>query len=274
RLSASKTIARPQFRELVFQTFYDPETNRSYQGNPQLIDSQLYNAEGRFEWYFASEQRVSIGAFYKRIKNPIETYASSDGNAVMTRFANAPEATLYGAEFELQKHFDLSGWGGGFWANRRAVVIGNYTYSKSSLKVAADDKVAAFPFTGANLASQYFSDGAPLTGQSDHLVNLELGLENTDRLSQQTLLIAYASDRVTRRGPSGQPDIFERPGVQLDFVAREGVPVFGREVELKFEARNILGTKFNEMQQNGSNIIYYNRYRVGTTFSLGASLKF
>ena len=29
RLNASKTIARPQFRELMFQTFYDPENNRS-----------------------------------------------------------------------------------------------------------------------------------------------------------------------------------------------------------------------------------------------------
>lgn len=274
RLSASKTIARPQFRELVFQTYYDPDTNRTFQGNPQLVDSQLYNAEGRFEWYFAPEQRVSIGGFWKKIKNPIETYASFDGNTVTTRFANAPEATLYGAEFEVQKHFDLSGWGDGFWANRRAVLIGNYTYSKSKLKVGATDPVAAFPFTGATLASQFFRDGAPLTGQSDHLANLEFGLEDTEKLSQQTILISYASDRITRRGPSGQPDIFERPGIQVDFVMRQGVPLFGKELELKLEARNILGTKYKEMQQNGDNIIYYNLYKAGTTFSLGASLKF
>ncbi len=274
RLSASKTIARPQFRELVFQTYYDPDTNRSFQGNPQLVDSQLYNAEGRFEWYLAPEQRVSIGGFYKRIKNPIETYASFDGNSVTTRFANAPEATLYGAEFEVQKHFDLSGWGGDFWANRRAVLIGNYTYSKSKLKVRADDPVQAFPFTGATLASQFFRDGAALTGQSDHLVNLELGLEDTEKLSQQTILISYASDRITRRGPSGQPDIFERPGIQIDFVARQGVQLFGKELELKFEARNITGTKYKEMQESGDNRIYYNLYRTGTTFSFGGSLKF
>lgn len=274
RLSASKTIARPQFRELVFQTYYDPDTNRTFQGNPQLVDSQLYNAEGRFEWYFAPEQRVSIGGFWKKIKNPIETYASSDGNSVTTRFANAPEATLYGAEFEVQKFFDLSGWGDGFFATRRGVFIGNYTYSKSKLKVAADDPVQAFPFTGATLASQFFRDGAPLTGQSDHLVNVELGLEDTERLSQQTILVSYASDRITRRGPSGQPDIFERPGIQVDFVARQGVSMFGKELELKFEARNIFGTKYKELQQNGDNIIYYNLYKTGTTFSLGGTLKF
>ncbi|MGV7121713.1 TonB-dependent receptor domain-containing protein [Sphingopyxis sp. 550A] len=274
RLSASKTIARPQFRELVFQTYYDPDTNRNFQGNPQLVDSQLYNAEGRFEWYFAPEQRVSIGGFWKKIKNPIETYASFDGNSVTTRFANAPEATLYGVEFEFKKYFDLRGWGEGFWANRRAVFIGNYTWSQSKLKVGADDPVRAYPFTGATLASQFFRDGAPLTGQSDHLVNVELGLEDTERLSQQTILISYASDRVTRRGPSGQPDIFERPGVQLDFVARQGIPIFGKQFELKFEARNLLGTKYKEMQESGGNRIYYNLYKPGATFSLGGSVKF
>ncbi len=274
RLSASKTIARPQFRELVFQTYYDPDTNRNFQGNPLLVDSQLYNAEGRFEWYFAPEQRVSIGGFWKKIKNPIETYASFDGNSVTTRFANAPEATLYGVEFEFKKYVDLSGWGDGFWANRRAVFIGNYTWSQSKLKVGADDPVQAYPFTGATLASQFFRDGAPLTGQSDHLVNVEFGLEDTERLSQQTILVSYASDRVTRRGPSGQPDIFERPGVQLDFVARQGIRMFGKEFELKFEVRNLLGTKYKEMQEANGNRIYYNLYKPGATFSLGGSVKF
>jgi len=273
RLSASKTIARPQFRELVFQTYYDPDTNRTFQGNPQLVDSQLYNAEGRFEWYFAPEQRMSIGGFWKKIKNPIETYASFDGNSVTTRFANAPEATLYGIEFEVQKYFDLSGWGE-FFANRRGVFIGNYTWSQSKLKVGADDPVRAFPFTGATLASQFFRDGAPLTGQSDHLANVEFGLEDTEKLSQQTVLISYASDRITRRGPSGQPDIFERPGFQVDFVARQGIMLAGKEFELKFEARNLLGTKYKEMQQSGDNTIYYNLYKPGRTFSFSGSVKF
>ena len=108
RLSGSKTIARPQFRELVFQTYYDPETNSAFRGNPQLTDSQLYNAEARYEYYFARDQRISLAGFFKRIDNPIETYASFDGNNVFTSFANAPKANLYGAEIETQKYFDLA----------------------------------------------------------------------------------------------------------------------------------------------------------------------
>src|SRR3546814_8708161 len=79
------------------------------------------------------------------------------------------------------------------------------------------------------------------TGQSDHLVNFQIGLEDQDRLSQQTLLLTYASPRVTSRGPSGQPDLKEKPGIQLDFVARQGINLLNKEIELKFEARNLTG---------------------------------
>ena len=84
----------------------------------------------------------------------------------------------------------------------------------------------------------------------------------------------YATDRVTSRGAGFQPDIIERPGLRLDFVAREGFKVFGREGELSFEARNLLRVQYKEFQQNGDNIIYYNKYRMGTTFELGLTFKF
>jgi TonB-dependent receptor len=273
RVSGSKTIARPQFRELVYQTFYDPESNVAFRGNPQLTDSQLYNAEARWEWYYARDQRVSLSGFFKRIDHPIETYASFDGNNVFTSFANAPRANLYGGEIETQKYFDLSGLGDEFFQTRRAVVVANYTYSHSALKVGPDDPVAAFPLS-VTRANQLFRDGSPLTGQSDHLVNLELGLEDQDHLSQQTLLLSYASIRTTRRGPSGQADIREKPGFHLDFVAREAVEFGSVPAEIKFEVRNITGTKFQEYQQNGDNRIYYNLYNVGTTGALGIAFNF
>ncbi|HEV7232710.1 MAG TPA: TonB-dependent receptor, partial [Sphingorhabdus sp.] len=134
RLSGSKTIARPQFRELIFQNFYDPESNRLFRGNPLLSDSELLNAEARYEWYFDRDQRLTVAGFFKRIDNPIEAFSSFDQNSVVTSFANAPTADLYGAEIETQKYFDLGGEEGtGFFGTRRAVVIANYTYTKSKI---------------------------------------------------------------------------------------------------------------------------------------------
>lgn len=275
RVSGSKTIARPQFRELINQPFFDPDSNRSYRGNPLLVDSQLYNGEARVEWYFAPEQRLSLSGFYKKIKNPIEAFVAGAD----TSYANAPEATLYGAELEAQKNFDLAGVFGedGFFSTRKLVVIANYTYTKSKLKVEASD-LTAVPGVSRALASDYFRDGAPLTGQSDHIVNAQIGLEDSTHLSQQTILLTYSSDRVVSRGQNGTPplpDIIERPGFRIDFVAREGIPLGkDRELELKFEARNITGRKHEEFQQSGANRIEINTYDVGTTLALSASVKF
>ncbi len=276
RLNASKTIARPQFRELIAQPYYDPDDNRSYRGNPLLVDSQLYNAEARLEYYFAPEQRVSASLFYKMLDHPIEAYVVNLSGDFTTSYANAPKASLYGAELELVKYFGLDGLGGSFFAPRRLVTIANYTYSKSELSVSPTDTVAVFGSAATN-ADSYFRDGSALTGQSDHIVNLQLGLEDTDRLSQQTILLSYASNRVVSRGLNGtppQPDVIESPGVQLDFVWREGFDLLGTEVEAKFEARNILGRSHREFQQAGSNRIQTNSYDVGTTlaFSLGIKM--
>jgi outer membrane receptor protein involved in Fe transport len=274
RLNASKTIARPQFRELMFQTFYDPENNRSYRGNPLLVDSELINAEARYEWYFAPEQRFSLAGFYKKIDKPIEAFTGFNDNTPVTSFANAPEAVLYGAEVEAQKYFPLDRLAGAaFIASRRAVVIGNYTYTTSEISVGANDTVKVFGTT-TQPATNFFIDGSRLSGQSNHLVNLQLGLENVGRLSQQTILLSYASDRVTSRGAAGLPDIFESPGLRVDFVAREGLALFGQDMEIKLEVRNILGRGYKEFQERSGNIVYYNRYDVGTMYSASISTNF
>lgn len=276
RLNASRTIARPQFRELIYQYYFDPDTNRQYQGNPLLADSELFNAEARYEWYFARDQRLSLAGFYKRLDNPIEPFNFILADKLVTSFANAPKADLYGGEVEVQKYFDAAALSGSdFFASRRIVAIANYTYSKSRLKVGPDDRVAVFSAT-STIASDYFRDGAALTGQSDHLVNLQLGLEDTDSLSQQTLILSYASKRVTSRGIAnqGQPDVYEYPGFNLDFVARQGFDLAGRAFDVKFEARNLTNRKYREQQSNGTNKLFYNLYNSGITVSLSLSTTF
>ena len=296
RASASKTISRPQFREVAPQQFRDPDSDRLFFGNPLLRDSKLYNLEARYEWFFKRDQRFTLAGFYKRIDNPIEQvgfYTGAD-DRLQTGFTYLPKATLYGGEVELQKYFPLADvFGGDFFATRRALFVANYTYTKS--KIVADSQCVPNPavdfrstapglagcpsrFGPANLL---FRDGAPLTGQSDHLVNLQVGLEDSASLSQITLLFNYASDRVTNRGPSNlsgsayQPDIVEHPGIRLDLVARQGVELMGGKFEIKAEARNLTRTQYRESQTfpNG-NEVFINKYKLGRVFSLGVSATF
>ena len=268
RAAASRTIARPQFRELIFQTYYDPETNRQFNGNPLLVDSELTNYELRAEYYLGGGDRVSLAGFYKDIENPIEAFSSFSDNSQLTSFANAPSATLYGAEVDVAYTFDLIDLGPAF-ASKELALFANYTFTQSDISVADGDTTLLFP-GGATPASNLFIDGVPLTGQSDHLANFQASIEDVNDLQQFTVLMTYASERVTSRGTAGLPDIVEDPGFRLDLVYRQGLALFGQEAELKLEARNIFGRGHEEFQTNGTDRIEVNTYDVGTT--LGASL--
>lgn len=283
RLHGSKTIARPQFRELGTIPVLDVESDRLLSGNPFLTDSELWNAESRIEWYPARGERVSVAGFYKRLNAPIESIATLDasGKLVVTN-ANAPKADLYGVEAELVKFIGLEALSDNF-APYRLALSANYTWSQSSLKVGADDETVLFP---GNIdspliapAAQVFTDGSPLTGQSEHLANLQFGIENTDRLEQLTLLLTYASERVTSRGANTggvlDPDIVERPGVNVDVIARMGWENEGwPPLEIRFEARNIFGRGHIEFQDFETGRARINNYDVGTTFAASISAKF
>jgi outer membrane receptor protein involved in Fe transport len=286
RLHVSKTIARPQFRELAPQIYQDFESDRQFFGNPLLVDSTLWNTEARYEWFFGRDQRLTAAGFFKRINNPIEAVAffPAGTDNLQTGFSNAPEAELYGGEIEAQKYFPLDTvFGGDFFSTKRLLVIANYTYTQSKVKAGTELVPSPLQPTNGNAvftpANLLFRDGAPLVGQSDHLVNFQLGLEDTQSLSQLTLLVNYASDRVTNRGPVAEgggtrlPDLIERPGVRFDIVARQGFTVGGGEFELKFEARNLLRTGYREFQDFENRRVFVNRYDLGRIFSLGISAR-
>jgi len=278
RANASRTIARPQFRELVQQRYFDPETNRQYSGNPFLTDSELTNAELRMEYYLGGQDSISIAGFYKDISNPIEVYITPEVGSDFINYANAPGATLYGAEVDAQYSFDLYDWGG-FFQSKQLVVLANYTYTQSEISVGANDTIAIANSNGtvndSELALNYFTDGDPLVGQSDHIVNFQVGLEDVDRLQQFTVLLSYASDRVTLRGSNGLSDVVQEPGVNLDIVVRQGFELMGTDLELKLEARNLLGTDHKETQTNNVGLILQNNsYDVGQSFSASLSVEF
>lgn len=284
RIHGSKTIARPQFRELGTVPVLDVESDRVLNGNPFLTDSQLYNAEARVEFYPARDERLSVAGFYKSIDNPIESIGVVDPSGTLqVTNANAPKAVLYGVEAEAVKFVDLYGLGGGFFSTKRLMLSANYTWSKSKLNVKDGDEVTLyagninFPLTAA--ASNVFVDGSPLTGQSEHLANLQFGIEDTDKLQQLTFLLTYASDRVSSRGPNSgglvDPDIVEKPGVNIDVVLRTALEIAGMpSMEFKFQARNLLGTEHREFQDFPNYRVQINSYDVGTSFSGSLSLNF
>lgn len=269
RFGASKTVGRPQFRELAPQAYLDPDSDRLFTGNPYLSDTEFTNVDARYEYFFANQQYVTLGAFFKDISKPVESIVLQQGDTVQQSFINAPSAEIFGGEIEVKKIFDAPF--GEFMADTSLLIQANYTYSSSELKVGSGDTVVRPNGQVADAAS-FITPGARLQGQSEHIANLQLGLEN--ETSQATILLTYASDRSSARGAEGQPDIIQEPGVMLDFVYRQDLDLSGRPVSLSIKAGNLLGEEFLESQEFGGGVIINNSYDLGTSLSFGLSTQF
>ncbi|MEH6697614.1 MAG: TonB-dependent receptor [Brevundimonas sp.] len=274
RLGASKTIGRPQFRELAPQQYLDPDNDRLFFGNPYLVDTELVNLDARVEWYFARGQYVTGGVFYKDIENPIESSINDIGSVIQQTYLNAPNATLMGFEIDAKKYWEMPDHSWDFVANKRWLVQANYTFTDSEVNVEAGDTVIPLSSGGvARPASDYIIDGSRMQGQSEHLANLQLGWEDEVARSQATILVTYVSERSSARGRPGEPDLIQEPGVMLDFVYRKDFDWMGRDMGLGIEVRNLLDEQYLEYQELG-NRITANAYDLGMSGSISLTTRF
>ena len=284
RVAASKTINRPQFRELTPSIFVNTETDDRFIGNPFLTNSESTNLDARLEYYFGPAQFFTVGAFYKDLKNPIEEFIFNGlGESNATSFINAPSAELYGIEVEFEKKFtipDSIPFAKKWLAGQDFVVRSNYTYSDST--VSADGTVnivppSVDPRQGVNpvvlQAAGLYTDGRQLQGQSDHLANLQLGIENYDAGWDAFLLLNYTSERIraVEDRSNGLPSINEQLPISLDFVLNVPFEVRGGDYEFGFKIQNILDDKYEAFQELGGSKIITDDYNIGMT--VAASLK-
>lgn len=281
----SQTIARPQFRELVFTDFLDLDYDVILRGNPFLQNAELDNYDIRAEYFFGRGQFVTIGAFYKEITNPIEQFKTTGEDEAFS-FVNAPAAEIYGVEAEFQKRFMLDDMFENDWFIGKELLIGtNYTYSDSKVKVGAGDTVilAQPEVTGVRAnplqADTVIRDGRPLVGQSDHLFNFQIGVEAPDSNTKATLLVNYASERVlfaeANATPASPPAIVEKPPLSLDFVFSQDIEIGGGTYGLGLKAQNLLGEKFQATRTDAAGTeTPFLEYDRGTKYSISLKRQF
>ncbi|MFC3717296.1 TonB-dependent receptor domain-containing protein [Luteimonas soli] len=284
RFAASQTIARPQFRELAPQQYLDLDNDRLVIGNPFLVDSELLNLDARYEWYYGAGEYFSAGVFYKDIDKPIEAVLNGrSGSNWQQSFINAPSATVMGLELDYRRYFDSPfSWTG----DGRLFVAANYTWSDSEVQVDEGDLAYTLAGNGRpQAASELVQDGSRLQGQSEHLANVQFGIENPNTGSQAIVMVGYASERINARGIRGfdpatgdivvvQPDYLQEPGTTVDLVLKKGFRMWDTDLTLSFEARNILGEEYREYQEYGGGRADVMRYDLGTTYSFEISASF
>lgn len=102
RLSYSRTVSRPDFRELSPFDFNNVLGGFVTAGNPNLKRAVINNYDARWEWFPGGNQLVAASFFAKTFANPIEqTIVPS--NDLRQTFVNAKGARNIGMELEFRR---------------------------------------------------------------------------------------------------------------------------------------------------------------------------
>ena len=277
RAGYSKTIARPQFRELALSAFLDPETDRVYRGNSGLVDTELQNFDARLEYYMGRNQFITVAGFFKDITNPIEEVQYSTASFVFeTTFINSPKAELYGLELEYRTRFEMP-LPGAFFDAREWLFSTNYTYTSSEVQAAEGQLIFDPVLRTPRDAALFGLDGSELQGTPENIVNLQFGWESD--VDQLTLLVGFVDDRILQRGfgegSFALPNVVEEPGTQVDLVYRRNFNIGGRDLEFGLSGRNLLDEQHIEYQETEElGRTNFNTYDRGRSVSASISAKF
>lgn len=224
RLSYSETVARPTYREFAAYEQYDPFGDEIVRGNPNLRMSAIKNYDARWEWFPKPGSVVSVSAFYKDLKDPIEKQIITFGGGIVG-FENRAEAKVYGAEFEARSKLDvldplLADFSAGF----------NFSYILSDVPLTAQEKIN----DPASL------DPRPLYDQSEWIANADISWDNSRLGTSATLAFNWAAPRIYLVDVGG-PDVYEHPPMMLDFLVTQKI---AKRWKVRASARNLLDAEY------------------------------
>ena len=234
RISASKTLARPEFREVANFAYYDFVRNAQLLGNTNLEKTDIYNIDIKLEYYPKQGENISAAFFIKDFKKPIEQIVA-DGSVpsnLLLTYMNPNQALLAGFEFEFRKKITN-------WLD---------AYTNSSI-----------------VNSEVVVNGRKrqLQGQSNYVVNGGLNLHK----GKNTINLSYnrVGDRISAVGFQGYDDIFEnsRDIIDLVFLRKVG------KGEIKLAVGDIIAQPSVYYQKSRGNLIKTNNEQsISLTFNL------
>jgi TonB-dependent receptor len=261
RVAYSRTVNRPEFRELAPFLYYQFDVEASVYGNPNLKTAFIHNVDLRYEIYPNPGEMLSVGGFYKQFSNPIESFLQVTSDNPQFEFRNAQSATNFGVELEMRKSLASLGISKFF---RNTSVNLNAAWIKSQVDIG----------TGNNTGN--LQRYRPLQGQSPYIINM--GLYYMDDKSGLSTNLAYNvfGPRIFSVGDVNFPSWWEMPRQSVDFqIAKK----WGTRFETKLNIQNLLNAAYRIYQDNDQNKkieseeALIQRYKVGSQFSLGLNWK-
>ncbi len=234
RLSGSKTITIPEFKELAPFPYVSP-TGSITKGNPELNLSDNYNLDFKWEYFKSNRELLSLTGFYKHIRNPINLSMERGAARSFVTANTGLFANVFGLEAEAR--LDL------------------YNSEHSRLNVMANAsrmwfKQELFPAFYYNNKTSSGLQGAP-----EFITNLTLSYEDKSKAWMAALTANYTSDRIFALGhplSASHPDIYfnediiEEARMLVDLVL--GIKL-SEDINLKFTGKNLLNPAIVQTQK-------------------------
>lgn len=233
RLSGSKTITLPEFKEIAPFAYTSPNST-IIQGSPDLKSSTNYNADIKWEYYSSADELISMAAFYKNIKDPINITSLTGGAGYLIYANTGKRADVLGIEAEARLNLYKT-------ENNIVRMILNGT--KMWLK---QDLLENYQFKNRTTSG--------LQGASEFIGNLSFSYENRTHNWMASLSGNYSSDKIFALGSpkdAANRDIFyndeilEKGFTTLDAVVSKDI---NDRLTLKFLARNLLNPEIKLTQ--------------------------
>jgi len=237
RLAASRTIARPEFRELAPFTFADFAGGFLVAGNPLVERSRITNLDVRWEWFPRPGAVLSISGFYKNFSDPIEEIVFPSTEFIKT-WVNADAARNLGTEIEARS--DL-----GFLAEALEDFALNVNLTLVDSEVETGETAQIFIPESGPVTIQVVDRQRRLQGQSAYVVNAGFNWFVPGSGTALTILYNRFGSRISQVGTQLLPDVLEQPRDAFDVVVDQPL---GSRFGVKASASNLLGSEVRYTQ--------------------------
>jgi TonB-dependent receptor len=266
RASASRTLSRPEFRELAPFTFYNFLNDNLTAGDPKLQRALINNYDARLEYFPGEGQVISVSGFYKDFQNPIELILRTGTSGTPELYyLNVGAVKSYGAEIEYRMKLDfLSKDTTSFWKNFTFYTNASLIHSQVDLSDVSGQE-------------EYPNSSRPMQGQSPFIINAGLFYSNENALNV-SLSYNLVGQRIAIAGSIQEPSVWENGRNVIDFQISK---TFKDKYEVKLNVKDALAQDLVFFQDINKNQKYdkgvdsaWQEITFGQTVSLSLKYKF
>ncbi|RIW18491.1 TonB-dependent receptor [Algoriphagus lacus] len=280
RFSATRTTARPSFKELSYAEILDPITGRTFIGgmykettnggtevlwDGNLTSTRINNFDLRWEMFQQRGEMFSVSAFYKTFERPIEIVQFlSDPGSFQPR--NVGNGAVAGLEFEFRKSLKFM-----------APSLENFSWNANVTVTDSRIKMSESELKSRRLTAkegEVINDTRQMAGQAPYIINTGISYTSFTTGLEAGIFYNVQGSTLNYVGFGNRTDTFTVPfhSLNLNFNKSFGAD---ERVKLNFGVQNLLNDKREVVFSSfGAQDQIFSRLAPGVKVNFGATFAF